>query len=203
MDDLDASAIPPRWPYVGVVPDPPLAVTPSPIDARSSADNVVPIGRRRQRTVPMRVMVAVTTAAAVIVAALGIQLGRVGEHKSPQPATPNLLALAYRVADADPTARHLTLTSADGAHTVRAVIIADGTTFLGSGNLDTLPKDETYQMWGVVDGARVSLGVIGNNPTYAAFTTPPVATLLAMTVEPRGGVVSSTETPVIAGVVPS
>lgn len=203
VDGGDASGIPPRWPYVGTVPEPPVLAPPPPIHARNPADNVVPISGRRQRTVPMRLMVAVATVAAVIVAALGIQLGRVGVRKSPQPATPNLLALAYRVADADPSARHLTLTSPDGAHTVRAVIIADGTTFLGSGNLDTLPKDETYQMWGVVDGARVSLGVIGNNPTYAAFTTPPVATLLAMTVEPRGGVVSSTKTPVIAGVVPA
>jgi hypothetical protein len=34
------------------------------------------------------------------------------------------------------------------------------------------------------------------------FTTPTVANVLAMTVEPKGGVVTSTKTPVVTGVVP-
>ncbi|MDQ1391403.1 MAG: hypothetical protein QOF30_380 [Acidimicrobiaceae bacterium] len=172
------------------------------------ADKVVPIGigrrggrGRPRRKVEMRLMVALASAAAVIVAALGIQLGRLDVRKPQQPN--NLQELAYRVADADPHARHLTLNSSDGVHTIRAVIIADGTTYLGPGNLDKLPADETYQMWGVVDGARVSLGVIGNIPTYHAFTTPAVANVLAVTVEPRGGVVTSTKTPVVAGIVPT
>ncbi|MDQ1416012.1 MAG: hypothetical protein QOF81_1625 [Acidimicrobiaceae bacterium] len=170
-------------------------------DASRRSDNVVPIGRGRpRRKFERRLMVALASAAAVIVAALGIQVGRL-EVRKPQQA--NLPELAYRVADADPNARHLTLSSADGVHTIRAVIIADGTTYLGPGNLDTLPADETYQMWGVVDGARVSLGVLGNSPTYHAFTTPAVANVLAVTVEPQGGVVSSTKTPVVASVVPA
>jgi hypothetical protein len=45
--------------------------------------------------------------------------------------------------------------------------------------------------------------VIGDKPTYAAFTTPNVASVLAMTVESRGGVVTSTKSPVVTGVVPS
>ncbi len=171
-------------------------------DKHDKHDKVVPIERgRRRKAIEMRVMAAVATAAAVIiVAAIGFQVGR---HEPGKPQTPNLPELAYRVADADPNSRHLTLASSDGVHTVRAVIISDGTTYLGPGNLEKLPSDETYQMWGVVDGARVSLGVIGSNPTYHAFTTPAVAKILAMTVEPRGGVVSSTKTPVLAAVVPS
>lgn len=158
-------------------------------------------GSRPRRSVPMRFMVAIASVAALLVAFLGIEVGRLEVNKS-QPQT-SLSALAYRAADADPTARHLTLTSADGIHTVRAVIIADGATYLGSGNLPVLPSTETYQMWGIVDGARVSLGVIGENPTYASFTTPAVADTIAMTVETRGGVVASTKAPVVAGVVPT
>jgi anti-sigma-K factor RskA len=149
----------------------------------------------------MRLVAVLAAAAAVIVVALGIQVGRIETRKATQTAT--LQALAYRVADADPNAKHLTLSSADGVHTVRAVIIADGTTYLGPSNLDKLPSDETYQMWGVVNGARVSLGVIGADASFHAFTTPTVANVLAMTVESRGGVVSSTNTPVVSGVVPS
>jgi anti-sigma factor RsiW len=198
LPDLDTIAG--RW---GPKTPPPIHARTPPPDSTSPghADNVVPIGRGRpRRKVEMRLMVALASAAAVIVAALGIQVGRLDVRK-PQQA--NLPELAYRVADADPHARHLTLSSSDGVHTIRAVIIADGTTYLGPGNLDQLPADETYQMWGVVDGARVSLGVVGNSPTYHAFTTPAVANVLAVTVEPRGGVVSSTNTPVVAGVVPT
>ena len=182
-------------------PDPQLPRRPLG-DLASGAAPVVPIGRRPRRKADMRILLGVATAAAVVVAVLGIALVRAGNHNAPQPSTPNLLALAYRAADGDPTARHLTLSSTDGAHTVRVVILTDGTTFLGQGNLSSLPEDQTYQMWGIVDGTRVSLGVLGNNLTYAAFTTPPTATVLAMTVERRGGVVSSTKTPVILGQVP-
>jgi len=171
-------------------------------DGSGEGAPVVPIGRRPRRKVDMRTLVAVGTAAAVLVAVLGFAVGRAGQHNS-SPSTPNLLALAYRAADADPTARHVTLSSSDGAHAVRAVILTDGTTFLGQGNLASLPEDQTYQMWGIIDGTRVSLGVLGNDPTYAAFTTPSTATVLAMTVERRGGVVSSTKTPVILGQVPA
>jgi hypothetical protein len=193
-------------------PPPALRLTPEPPprpqrrpsgDRAGGAAPVVPISRRPRRKVDMRILMAVATAAAVVVAVLGIAVGRAGRHNAPQPSTPNLLALAFRAADANPTARHLTLSSTDGARTMRAVILTDGTTFLGQGNLASLPQDQTYQMWGIIDGTRVSLGVLGNNPTYAAFTTPATATVLAMTVEHRGGVVSSTKAPVILGQVPA
>ncbi|HEX3425675.1 MAG TPA: zf-HC2 domain-containing protein [Acidimicrobiales bacterium] len=154
---------------------------------------------RHQRTVPMRLLVAIATTAALIVAALGIEVGRLENHKASQV---NLASLAYQMASADPGARHVTLESANGARAVPAVIVPGGETYLGPGDLQVLPNSETYQMWGIVNGSKVSLGVIGDNATYATFTTPPVATALAMTIESRGGVVTSTKTPVIEGSVP-
>jgi anti-sigma factor RsiW len=182
---------------------PPIHARPANLAPATAAENnPIPINRpRRRRTVETRILVALATAAAVIVAALGIEVGRLQARK-PATQTASLAAQAYHLADADTTARHLTLTSQDGVHTVRAVIIADGTTYLGPGNLAQLPPDETYQMWGIVNGALVSLGVIGDNPTYHVFTTPTVANVLAMTVEPKGGVVTSTKTPVVTAVVP-
>jgi hypothetical protein len=213
-DPLDLDAIGGRW----------GPQTPAPIHARGPEEpggppgdgQVVPIsqgrgtgpgrgrsGDRPRRSVPMRFMVAIATVAAVLVAALGVEVGRLQVNK-PQPANLSALgALAYRAADADPSARHLTLTSPGGVHTVRAVILPDGATYLGPGNLAVLPSSETYQMWGIVDGSRISLGVIGDNPTYQAFDTPAVADTIAMTVEARGGVVISSKTPVVAGVVPA
>lgn len=156
---------------------------------------------RLPETVPMRLLLAIATTAALIVAALGIQIGRLESRKT---SPVNLASLAYQVASADPRARHVTLESANGAHAVPAVIVPGGETYLGpGGGLQVLPSSETYQMWGVVNGTKVSLGVIGDNAAYATFTTPPVVTALAMTVEARGGVVSSTKTPVVEAAVPA
>lgn len=197
---VDLDAIGGRW-----GPQMPPSIHARGPEAGSRDNTIVPISRkpapRSRRSVPMRFMVAVATVAAVLVAALGIEVGRL-QSSRPQQLT-NLSALAYRAADADPRARHLTLRSPDGVHTVRAVMIADGTTYIGPGNLAVLPSTETYQMWGIVDGARVSLGVFGTNPTYASFTTPAVANTLAMTVETRGGVVASFKTPVVAAALPA
>jgi hypothetical protein len=198
--DADADAIARRWrpPTQPTVPT--RRPEPSPAGVVDIARAGRPGSRRSRKTVPMRFMVAIATAAALVVAALGFELGRLETHKSQQP---NLAELAYQVADANPKARHVTLTSTNGAYTVRAVIIGDGTTYLGPGNLQVLPSDETYQMLGIVNGDKVSLGVIGDNATYAAFTTPPVAQALAMTVEARGGVVSTTKSPVVEAPLPS
>ena len=204
-----------------IVPTPQEAAPARPVDFDTTSSGweaktppsdapVVPIGQGQPRTsdgsrsrkvVPMRFMVAIATAAALIVAALGVEVGRLEVHKS-QPTT-SLEALAYRLADADPGARHLTLKSPDGGYTVQAVIIPDGTTYLGPGNLRVLPSSETYQMWGVEDGSEVSLGVIGDSATYAAFHTPSAASVIAMTVEDGGGVVTTTKTPVVEAVVPN
>jgi len=183
--------------------------TPPAIHARAPGDAglapIVPLPATRQagrrRSVPMRFMVAMASAAALIVAFLGVEVGRL-EVKKPT-ANSNIAAVAYQVADSNPNAHHLRLISGDGAQTVAVVILPGGMTYLGPGNLQTLSSDETYQMWGIVNGAQVSLGVIGDSPTYAAFTTPSVASVLAMTVEQRGGVVTTTNRPVVAGVLPN
>lgn len=156
---------------------------------------------RSGKTVPMRWMVAIATTAAVLVAALGIEVGRLeNSNKSQQP---NLALIAYEVAAANPGARRVTLKSSNGNVTVQAVIVPNGETYLGKNSLQVLPSNETYQMWGIVDGSPVSLGVIGNNPTYAAFSTPTVATALAMTVEASGGVPTTSKTPVVQGDLPA
>jgi len=163
---------------------------------------VVPIERRR-KTVPRRMFVAAATAAAVLIAGLGIEIGRLQVRKSPTLNPSAIQSLLYQYADANPGARHITLTSADSAKQVRAVVLPDGTSVLGKGDLATLPSNETYQLWGIVGAQQVSLRVVGTNPDYVTFTTPPSVTVLAMTVEQQGGVISSTKAPVVSGLVPT
>ena len=41
--------------------------------------------------------------------------------------------------------------------------------------MPTLASDRTYQLWGAIGDEVVSLGVLGNEPTVAAFHTDPRA----------------------------
>jgi len=52
-----------------------------------------------------------------------------------------------------------------------------------------LPKAETYQLWAMIGGQPISLGLMGNSPAQASFTVSGSATVsaLAVTVEPAGG----------------
>ncbi len=163
---------------------------------------IVPIERRR-KTVPSRMLVAVATAAAVIIAGLGVEIGRLQVRRSPTLNPAAIQSIVYQYAEANPAARRITLMSADSTRKVPAVVLPDGTSVFGKGDLATLPKNETYQLWGIVGAQQVSLRVVGDNPDYVTFTTPPSVTVLAMTVEQQGGVIASTKAPVVSGLVPT
>jgi anti-sigma-K factor RskA len=58
-------------------------------------------------------------------------------------------------------------------------------------DLPTLPDDQTYQLWGIVDGGQViSLGIFGPNPELETFTVESPVSALAITIEQFPGVVS-------------
>jgi hypothetical protein len=156
-----------------------------------------PTGNRRQ-TLRNRILVGVAAIAAAAIAVLGLQVARLDRRTSRLPAawTAQAKQTAYEVALANPGARLDTLTSPDRTRWMQAVILPDGTSYLGPTNLPGLTKDETYQLWGVVRGDKVSLGVLGSKPAYEAFSTPASVAALAMTVERAGGVIASIKTPV-------
>jgi hypothetical protein len=104
---------------------------------------------------------------------------------------------AWRSALADPGARRVTLVGPDARRWTQAVVLANGTSLLGP-NLPRLSNDQTYQLWGVVCGERISLGVVGTDASYQPFMTPVLASALAVTQERAGGVVAPTRPPVVA-----
>jgi anti-sigma factor RsiW len=73
-------------------------------------------------------------------------------------------------------------------------VLADGRGYLVSSSLPTLSSDHTYQLWGVVNGRPISLGLLGQSPEHASFTLAgsPSASKLGITVEPAGGSVVPT-----------
>jgi anti-sigma-K factor RskA len=70
-------------------------------------------------------------------------------------------------------------------------------------NLPPLTEDSTYQLWGVVNGEAISLGVLGPQPSVSAFHVDSGVRVeaFAVTEERSGGVVSSENDPTLLGAV--
>ena len=66
--------------------------------------------------------------------------------------------------------------------------------YLALENLPIAPKEQQYQLWAIVDGKPVSLGVFDQDATAAVqkMTTVTAAQAFAITLEKRGGVASPT-----------
>jgi anti-sigma-K factor RskA len=78
------------------------------------------------------------------------------------------------------------------------VILPSGTAFVVNTGLPHLAPARTYQLWAVVDGQTVSLGLLGSQPRDVAFTVDPSVPIkvFAVTDEVAGGVVRSVHHPV-------
>jgi anti-sigma-K factor RskA len=83
------------------------------------------------------------------------------------------------------------------------VIVPGGHGYLVSSRLPILSIGKTYQLWGIVDGTPISLGLLGTSPRRAAFTIAgaPRAAKLAVTAEPAGGTVAPTGSIVASGTI--
>jgi anti-sigma-K factor RskA len=97
---------------------------------------------------------------------------------------------AVAAARADRDSVIAALVGPDGV-TIDAVLDQDGHGYLVAEALPSLPADRTYQLWGVIDGAVISLGVLGHNPETEMFSAADGLSALVLTEEAAGGVVSS------------
>jgi anti-sigma factor RsiW len=143
---------------------------------------VLPMRRRRRATTVAAAWIAASAAAAVL-AVVSFQVLR----SDPSPAP---LAAAVAQARADRTSVSADIRSADGSIEVRAVVDGAGHGFLEAASLPSLPLDRTYQLWGVIDGKAISLGVLGHRPDVEPFTVHGTLTQLVITNEVAGGVIS-------------
>jgi anti-sigma-K factor RskA len=86
---------------------------------------------------------------------------------------------------------------------VAQFVLADGRGYLVSSSLPTLSADHTYQLWGVVHGRPISLGLLGPSPNRATFTLAGSASAskLGITIEPAGGSVVPSRPMVAQGTV--
>lgn len=138
---------------------------------------------RRRRSVAALRWVAATAAAAVIAIGAVSVFTDTGSPSDP-------LMAAVEAARADRSSLTTTLVNPDTAATVDAVVDVQGHGFLLADELPQLPRDLTYQLWGVIGDQVISLGVLGPSPSLETFTARADLNALAITIEPAGGVVS-------------
>jgi hypothetical protein len=83
------------------------------------------------------------------------------------------------------------------------VVIPDGRGYLVKSDLRVLSSTYTYQLWGVIEGQTISLGIMGRSPNLVTFTLAdmPHPASLGITVEPAGGSVVPSSSMVAVGTV--
>jgi Anti-sigma-K factor rskA/Putative zinc-finger len=148
-----------------------------------------------------RVALVAMAAALIAVVGLSIALASSGGGPSQQASSgagQGLQAAAASVL-ANPDHQQATLRSPDGREVARVVTL-DGHGYVLATAMAGLPKDETYQLWGLIRGRTISLGLLGPDPRTVGFSygsSRPSEILV--TVEPNGGVVSPDHSPVATG----
>lgn len=154
---------------------------------------------------PRPVYAAGLAAAAAVAAVIGVQTSRVDQLNR----RVNQLTVAAQqtggfqgvaAALVDPSARRYTLdsTSSAGQPLGHLLVLPSGASYLVGSRLPPISSASTYQLWSLIDGRAVSVGLLGDHPATVAFAIDPTVTTNAylITVEPAGGVVTPTTAPV-------
>ena len=162
---------------------------------------------RTARPVPRRAsrgrlfsVASLAVAVAAVAAVLGVNLVHANNqisslnHAIPASAAAALKVQGHKVVDVE-SARHVEL--------AQFVVVPGGQGYLVKSNLPTLSSAKTYQLWGVINGRAISLGLLGQDPHGAAFSLGGSShpSTLGITVEPAGGSVVPTGSMLAAGTV--
>jgi anti-sigma-K factor RskA len=159
--------------------------------------NVVPLPVWRRFALPVVATVAGAAAAAAVI--LGVSAARLDHRVNnlSNALSAGGLQQAAAAAILSPQHHNVELLSPRNRPTAQVVSLPDGNAYLIRSELPRLNSQQTYQLWGLVNGKAVSLGLLGSNPQIAAFRVDPNVFRLMVTAEPKGGVPQPT-TPVLA-----
>ena len=197
-----AQPAPSRPAVLQPAPSPPAPAHPAAGLGRPPADEV---GERRERRrgagVRIGALVAAASVAAAVIGVLGVRVVDDG-RRIDELATgvhSDQLQRTINAAKADPEVIKVELRSGDGALEADAWLLPDGRGYLADDNLPTLGPDRNYQLWAVVGGERISVGLLGSDPDQSAFVADGAVVALAITDEQAGGVVASSQQPLVVG----
>jgi anti-sigma factor RsiW len=146
-------------------------------------------------------LVAAASIAASVIGVLGLKVVQDGQRIDDLAAgvQGNELERTVNAAMTDPLAVKVELRSTDGEVFADAWMLPDGRGYVGRDNLPPLPSDRDYQLWAVIDGEKISVGLLGNDPDKSAFVASGPVGALAITEEEAGGVVLSLQEPLVVG----
>jgi anti-sigma-K factor RskA len=136
------------------------------------------------------IVAALVAAAAAAVAVLSINLTDANNQVAHLQGAIGETAHTAVVAALDtPGHKLVNLESSNHVELAQFVVVPDGRGYLVKSNLPTISSKDTYQLWGVIGGQTISLGLMGRSPNLVTFTLAgsPHPSLLSITVEPAGG----------------
>jgi anti-sigma factor RsiW len=145
------------------------------------------------------VVTSMSTLAAAAIIVLAFSLANANGNVSRLRGPNGVVAAAL----ATPGHRLVNLESPTHVKLAEFVLLPSGNGYLVTSSLPTLASNETYQLWGVISGRSISMGLMGRSPQHVAFTVSgsPTPSTLAVTVEPSGGSITPSSAIVASGVV--
>ncbi|HUY43816.1 MAG TPA: anti-sigma factor [Acidimicrobiales bacterium] len=148
------------------------------------------------------IMAAASVAAAAAIIVLSLSLANANSHVAHlRSQLSNAGQVAIASAFETPGHYEVKLTSPMSRNVAQFVMLPSGQGYLLKSSLPRLASAKTYQLWGIVKGQPVSLGVMGRDPHQVSFTMagPVQPSVLAVTVEPVGGSPTPSTSPVVVG----
>jgi anti-sigma-K factor RskA len=164
----------------------------------------MPTSRRSRSSRVRRSLAPALALAAVVVGVLAFQLVNADNRNSNlQSALAASSSSQVAAALKTPGHRLITLDSATQNSLAKFVLLPDGRGYLVDAHMPTLTSTETYQLWGVIKGKAISIGLMGRTPHRVTFTVagPPSLSELAVTIEPAGGTSTPTTSMIATGTV--
>jgi anti-sigma-K factor RskA len=187
-------------PATGQPKNVPTLGAPDPVPIANLTDE-----RQRRPQLWRRVGAGLAAVAAVIIGLLAFNLAQSNGHVSQLQSALSSQGDAAGVAAAlaNPAHQTVRMRSSNRTQVAQFIVVPGGRGYMTGSSMPPLPKDETYQLWAVIDSQPISVGLLGNQATTAAFTVAGSVspTQLRITVEPSGGVVAPDRSPVATGTV--
>ncbi len=163
-----------------------------PLLAGVSGAQVVAIDRARSKRSSMvrGSFAAASFAAAASIVVLAVSLVGANHHvDNLKTALQNTNQAVVTAALLTPGHRVVDLKSSAHQPLAEFVMLPNGTGYLVKANMPPLASSQTYQLWAVVNGKTVSLGIMGSNPGHVSFTmaSSPAPSKLAVSIEAASG----------------
>ena len=185
-------------------PDAPASAS-APASAPAPATFATPRPARRRASRGRLFSVAsLAVAAAAVAAVLGVNLVDAKNQVAHlQGAIGETAHTAVVAALETPGHKVVRLKSPSGQQLAEFVVLPGGQGYLVDSRLPELSPEETYQLWGVVGGQTISVGLLGRAPHLVTFTLAgsPEETRLGITAEPAGGSIVPTQAMLASGTV--